>query len=258
MASELRTWADDQGLPAELTAAMKTVLMEKPADAKGRLIELLSGPSRQGVFTPADAKGGADFEASKAAAVFIEYQNEFTTEGGKLYGGVKDIMEKNDMLKKSADVATACRKAGVKVVHVPITFAKDATDNPNKKLGILKGCADGELFTEGTWNAELCEQMKQQEGDFLVKGKKGLDAFPGTDLEAILRSQGVETVVLGGFLTNCCVESTMRTAYEKGFNVITLTDCCATMSEAGQGATAESFNFFSTPMTAEDFVAKLA
>ncbi len=63
----------------------------------------------------------------------------------------------------------------------------------------------------------------------MVKGKKGLDAFPGSDLEDQLKANGIETVAIGGFLTNCCVESTMRTAYEKGFNVITLTDCSKVM-----------------------------
>ena len=42
------------------------------------------------------------------------------------------------------------------------------------------------------------------------------------------------TVAIAGFLTNCCVESTMRTAYEKGFDVYTLTDCTATVSEDEQ------------------------
>ena len=42
-----------------------------------------------------------------------------------------------------------------------------------------------------------------------------------TNLDFILRSKGVTTVALGGFLTNCCVELTMRTAYEKGYEVVT-------------------------------------
>ena len=50
----------------------------------------------------------------------------------------------------------------------------------------------------------------------VVEGKKGLDAFPGTNLEALLKENGIETLALCGFLTNCCVESSMRTAYEKG------------------------------------------
>ena len=134
-------------------------------------------------------------------------------------------MADNNMLEKSVEACEFARSKGMAVIHAPITFAKDMSDNPNRGLGILKGCADGELFVAGTWNADFCDKMKPQAGDLVVKGKKGLDAFPGTDLEELLVGHGIKTAVLGGFLTNCCVESTMRTAYEKGFNVITLTDC---------------------------------
>ncbi len=63
--------------------------------------------------------------------------------------------------------------------------------------------------------------MAPQEGDIIVEGKRGLDTFATTNIDFILRSRGIETVALGGFLTNCCVDSTMRTAYEKGYDVIT-------------------------------------
>merc|ERR1712220_36983 len=120
-------------------------------------------------------------------------------------------------------------------------------------VGILAGCAADGLFTEGSWNADFHPSMQPQQGDVVVRGKKGLDAFPNTDLESKLLANGIETVVLGGFLTNCCVESTMRTAYEKGFNVITLTDAMATTSPEGQAVTAGSFGMFSTPMTVAEY-----
>jgi nicotinamidase-related amidase len=63
-----------------------------------------------------------------------------------------------------------------------------------------------------------------------------LDGFATTNLDFILRSRGISTIALGGFLTNCCVESTMRTGYEKGYNVVTLKDCTATVSEEEQRA----------------------
>ena len=86
-----------------------------------------------------------------------------------------------------------------------------------------------------------------------------MDAFPGTNLESLLKENGIETLALSGFLTNCCVESTMRTAYEKGFNVITLTDVCAATSEEGQkGATEGTFGMFSKTMTAEEFKAEIS
>jgi len=263
-AADARTYADNQGLPAALTAAMKTVLLEKPDDAKARMVELLSEGSggfyvHNAKGSEASAKGGKQFDPSTAAVLFIEFQNEFATEGGKLHDAVKPVMESTGMLAKAAEVAEACRGAGVKVMHTPILFNEDASDNPNKSLGILAGCAGGKLFTKDTWNGEFCAAMAPKEGDIVVQGKKGLDAFPGTTLEAELKAAGTETLILSGFLTNCCVESTMRTAYEKGFDVITLTDCCATTSEAGQGVTGEngSYGMFSTPMTAESFLAKL-
>jgi len=248
--------------PAALTAAMKTVLLEKPADGKARLIELLGGGSDFYVHNPkgkeSEAKGGKTFEASKAAVLFIEFQNEFCTEGGKLYPAVKGVMESTGMLAKAAAVADACRAAKMTVMHTPIILAADGSDNPNKALGILAGCAKDSLFATGTWNAEFCDEMKPKEGDVVITGKKGLDAFPGSDLEAQLRKAGIETLVLAGLLANCCVESTMRTAYEKGYDVITLTDCCATTGEEGQKVTGGSYGMFSTPMTAEEFMAKLA
>jgi nicotinamidase-related amidase len=209
-------------------------------------------------FSSAEAKGGKEMQPATTAVIFIEYQNEFTSEGGKLHGAVKEVMEASGMLDKSAAVAKAIRRAGGKVFHVPISFAKDGSDNPNKGLGILAGCAKDELFTSGTWNAEICDAMKPEEGDIIVAGKKGLDAFPGTDLEAQLKAHSIETVLLAGFLTNCCVESTMRTACEKGFNVITLTDCTATTSKEGhKAATDGTFGMFSTPMTSGDMITKL-
>jgi len=207
-------------------------------------------------FSPSNAKGGTTTVPKKAALVCIEYQNEFTTDGGKLFPAVKGVMAETGMLAKTVALAEAVRAAGGKVLHVPIMFKADATDNPNKALGILAGCAKDSLFTEGTWNSEICEAMAPKAGDVVVKGKKGLDAFPNTTLEAELKACGAETVVLCGFLTNCCVESTMRTACEKGFNVVTVTDCCAcTSPEAQQAATAGTFGMFSTPMTAAEATA---
>jgi len=155
-------------------------------------------------------------------------------------------------------VAEVARAAGAKVFHAPISFAQDGSDNPNKGLGILAGCCKDSLFATGTWNAEICDVMKPKSCDVVVAGKKGLDAFPGTDLEAQFKAHGIETVTLGGFLSNCCVESTMRTACEKGFNVVTLTDCTATTSKEGhRAATDGTYGMFSAPMTAEAFIAKL-
>ena len=83
---------------------------------------------------------------------------------------------------------------------------------------------------KGSWGAAIVDDLAPQKGDIVIEGKRGLDTFASTNLDFILRSKGITTIALGGFLTNCCVESTMRTGYEHGYKVITLTDCLAATS----------------------------
>ena len=70
--------------------------------------------------------------------------------------------------------------------------------------------------------------------------------------------RGISTIALGGFLTNCCVELTMRTGYEKGYDVITLKDCTAALSAEEQRLAVEKNDpMFSKPMTHEEFLSSL-
>jgi len=73
-----------------------------------------------------------------------------------------------------------------------------------------------------------------------------------TNLDELLLSKDIDNVILTGFLTNCCVESTMRTAYEKGYNVFTVPDCCGSMGENEQNVTKYSYSFFSKPTMKDD------
>ncbi|MEL7234378.1 MAG: cysteine hydrolase [Chloroflexota bacterium] len=195
---------------------------------------------------------------NKTALVLIEYQNDFTSEGGALHGGVKDVMQSTNMMENTKEVIAKARDAGVTVVYAPITFVEGYNEISDHPYGILKGVVDSNAFVKGSWGAEIVDDVAPQEGDIVVEGKRGLDTFASTNLDFILRSRGIETIALGGFLTNCCVESTMRTGYEKGYSVITLTDCTATLSEEEQRmATEKNYPMFSRPMTHEQFVAEL-
>jgi len=143
----------------------------------------------------------------------------------------------------------AARAAGVTIMHAPITFAPGYGELSRHPYGILKGVVDGNAFVKGTWGAAIVDDLAPQDGDIVIEGKRGLDTFASTNLDFILRSKGIETVIIGGFLTNCCVESTMRTAYENGYRVITLTDCtAATSAEEHDNAIAYDFPMFSLPM----------
>ncbi len=174
------------------------------------------------------------------ALVLIEFQNDFTTPGGVFHDAVKDVMRTSDMLANTATTVQQARKLGVKIIHLPIQFAEGYPELTTRDYGILKGVADGSAFRAGSWGAEITEAVGREAGDILVEGKRGLDGFATTGLDLVLRNNGIQNLVVAGFLTNCCVEGTVRSGYEKGYNVVSLTDCTATFTDEQQYA-AENF-----------------
>jgi ureidoacrylate peracid hydrolase len=192
------------------------------------------------------------------ALVLIEYQNDFTSEGGTLHGAVKGVMESNNMLANTIETVKKARELGITIIYEPITFTDDYHELSPQPYGILKGVVDSRSFRKGTWGAEIVDELKPHTEDIIIEGKRGLCGFESTNLDFILRSRGITNIALGGFLTNCCVESTMRTGYEKGYNVITLKDCTATLSEEEQRLAVEkNYPMFSRPMSHDEFLAEL-
>jgi nicotinamidase-related amidase len=198
-------------------------------------------------------------DPAKTAVVLVEYQNDFTTEGGVLHGAVKAVMDQTDMLTHTKALVSAARAAGATIIHSPIQFAAGYYEITRHPYGILKGVVDSNAFVKGSWGAQIVGELTPADGDIVLEGKRGLDAFASTNLDFILRSKGIQTVALAGFLTNCCVESTMRSAYERGYEVITLTDCVAgTSPEEHANAITYDYPMFSKPMTGGDFEVALS
>ncbi|MFZ0529911.1 MAG: cysteine hydrolase [Propionicimonas sp.] len=193
------------------------------------------------------------------ALVLIEFQNDFTSEGGTLHGAVAEVMSAAGTLPNAKAALEAARDAGATIIHSPISFQPGYFEISSHPYGILKGVVDSTSFVKGTWGCEIVGDVAPADGEIVLEGKRGLDAFGSTNLDFILRSKGIQTVVLAGFLTNCCVESTMRSAYEKGFEVYTLTDAVGATSLAEhENAITFDYPMFSKPITTADFVAGLA
>jgi ureidoacrylate peracid hydrolase len=192
------------------------------------------------------------------AVVLIEYQNDFASEGGTLHGAVKPVMDSTNMLANTVETVKQARALGVTIIHAPISFAEDYRELSPAPYGILKGVVDSKSFRKGTWGAEIVDVLEPAPGDIVVEGKRGLCGFATTNLDFILRSRGISTIALGGFLTHCCVESTMRSGYERGYEVVTLKDCTATLSEEEQRMAVEKdYPMFSKPMNHDEFLSTL-
>ena len=88
-------------------------------------------------------------DARETAVVMIEFQNDFTAEGGALHGAVKDVMESTDMLKHAQETVAKARELGATIIHAPITFAEGYPELGDHPYGILKGVVDTNSFRKG-------------------------------------------------------------------------------------------------------------
>ena len=112
-------------------------------------------------------------------------------------------------------------------------------------------------FRQGTWGAEIVDVLKPAPGDIVVEGKRGHCGFATTNLDFIHKRRNIDHCARRIF-DQLLVESTMRTGYEKGYDVITLKDCTAALSEEEQRAAVDkNYPMFSKPMTHDEFLTSL-
>ena len=112
-------------------------------------------------------------DPSKTAVVLIEYQNDFTSDGGTLHDAVNPVMESTQMLPHTVETVARARALGATIIHAPITFTPDYHELTSEPYGILKGVVDSKSFRKGTWGAEIVDDLSPQEGDIVIEGKRG-------------------------------------------------------------------------------------
>jgi ureidoacrylate peracid hydrolase len=196
-------------------------------------------------------------KAKETAVVLIEFQNDFCKAGGKLHDGVKGEIERQRTIPNAVKLAEGARKKGAVVIYAPFIFNPQYCDEHQMK-GIVKAVADTNAFREGTWGAAIIDELKPQGADKVVGGKCTLCGFNNTNLEELLKAAKVKNIAVAGFLTNFCVESTARTAYDKGYAVTVVKDATAANSPEDQKYTEEKiFPLIGQALTVDQFLGLL-
>ncbi len=169
-------------------------------------------------------------KAKETAFIFIEFQNDFCSEGGKLYDLVKDEIARNHTIENAQKLLLGAREKGAFVIHCPFVLDADWTEKIQAD-GILHGILESRIFAPHTWGQAILEAMKPADYELTLGGKRSLSAFSHTDLETILHDANIRNIVICGFLTNVCVQATAFTAYDLGFTVRVAFDACGAASE---------------------------
>jgi len=172
----------------------------------------------------------------QTALLVIDMQNDFCTAGGWADRKGFDVSQTQAPIKPLQSLLQTLRQTPVTIIHTREGHRPDLSDCPPHKLARSKrqnaeiGSEGrlGRLLTRGSKSHDFVDDLQPLPGE-IVLDKPGKGAFIATDLDLILRQRQIQTVLFSGVTTECCVQTTLRTANDLGYQCLLLEDCCASL-----------------------------
>ncbi len=181
-----------------------------------------------------------DIDLRQTALVIVDMQNAFASKGGMFDLAGFDISRCPGVIEVNKRLLEASRKAGLKVVHLQMTYKPDLSNaggpsspNHHKELALVmmrsRPELAGTLLVENTWDWQIVDALAPRPGEHVVR-KTRYSGFARTDLADHLRAAKIRNLLFTGIATNVCVESTARDAFFEEFWPILIEDA---MSHSG-------------------------
>jgi ureidoacrylate peracid hydrolase len=207
-----------------------------------------------------------DPEIDRSALIVVDMQNDFLHPDGSFAHAAREHAELNMDLpflrgtipyaRRLTDAFREMRRPVIYVAHVLKADYSDAAF-PYWRVGIEPATWNHTHCVEGTWGAEIIDELKPHEGEHLIV-KKGFGGFANTALDTILRNMGVTTCVVVGVTTCVCVSNTVRGGVEHNYRMILVSDAVAEVSRETHASELQTMNrLFADVKTTEEVVTML-
>lgn len=185
------------------------------------------------LITLAAEPGPIRFAPARAALILIDMQRDFLEPGGfgETLGNDVSLLQK--AVGPCQTALAAARGANMLVIHTREGHRPDLRDAPPAKLergAPSKRIGDpgpmGRILIRGEAGHDIVAALAPLPDEPVID-KPGKGAFHQTDLEQVLRNNGIDTLIVGGVTTEVCVHTTIREANDRGYRCVALADACA-------------------------------
>jgi len=166
----------------------------------------------------------------RTALVLIDCQVDFGSPSGEMARRGADMRAPQAALAQAAILAQAARKADVRVVFVRFLAHPGEESRIVREARERQNDQEPDLCVEGTSGADFIGPTPEA-GDAIFS-KTRFSAFARTGLGEQLQDWGVDTLILAGLTTECCIQSSAWGAFERDFHVFIAADACAAYDDS--------------------------
>ena len=196
------------------------------------------------------------------AVMIIDMQNGFVTDGGSFSKIGYDISRYQKVIPAIQELHHEAKALGIPVLFSRALREQSGIDMLERQHQILpekrrERIERMPLCVRGTWDSEIIDKLKPEPDDLIVDKRRD-SAFQDTEFALWLRSMKIDTVVFAGVDTSICVESSLRDAFNRGWDVILLSDATASLNNVFYETTlAEVGDNFGLVMTSHELFCNL-
>jgi ureidoacrylate peracid hydrolase len=172
---------------------------------------------------------------ARSALLIVDMQNSFCKPKGVVVQVGGQLHDIDAVIENLTRCTARARELGIRVAFTRHGHSAGYEDMGRSASAypISALVRDSNGLVRGSWDHAIIDELDPEPQDIIVD-KTRLDAFLYTSLEATLRTLGMESVIIGGCVTNFCVETTVRSAWQRDFDVTVLADAVAAYTPAMQ------------------------